>query len=243
MHEAKLSGACLDYYSSWGPELKALWISLAKLSDWHRMDECSLRQSSVAGHQSRVINGPLRWKQMPPLLYGWFRWSSQRTSTSHRSRPFPTHQNTPVSHLLVARQMSSKNRWSLKEPYTDFFIFFSAGKRAVNNRSVWDFRASTGYVAAPFFLFFFFFHNCAGSRKFVKLCIAIELSILGHFHEIHPSIHPAVNTLDFTMTLYNKSNIPHLKITIAITYRFCPSSLRISFSLTWLAISRKTLPY
>lgn len=66
LYEAKLSGACLDYYSSWGPELKALWISLAKLSDWHRMDECSLRQSSVAGYQSLLINGPLCWKQMPP---------------------------------------------------------------------------------------------------------------------------------------------------------------------------------
>lgn len=39
---------------------------LAKRRDWHRMDECSLGQSAVAGYQSGLINGALRRKQMPP---------------------------------------------------------------------------------------------------------------------------------------------------------------------------------
>lgn len=84
---------------------------LAKRRDWHRMDECSLGQSAVAGYQSGLINGALRRKQMPPplrphqpppspLLYGWFRWSSRRTSASRGRGCLASHQSAPVGHLF-----------------------------------------------------------------------------------------------------------------------------------------------
>lgn len=59
---AGVSRACLDCCSSDGAEAAAD----SKRRDWHRMDECSLGQSAVAGYQSGLINGALRQKQMPP---------------------------------------------------------------------------------------------------------------------------------------------------------------------------------